>query len=134
MLNLHDIADTGPASAPVLMRETRPWGRYEVLMTSARWRVKRLTIDPGKRTSFQRHAHRAEHWLVVEGRAKIRQRAIRPIGDQMIGDRTLLEGHTADIAVGDWHQIANQGPNPLVIIEVWMGDDLRETDIERAVI
>src|ERR1700676_917061 len=109
MLNMHKMTDMGPAVAPVLMRETRLWGKYEVLMTSEHWRVKRLTIEPGKSTSFQRHAHRSENWLVVEGQAKIRQRAVQPIGNTMIGDRTLLKGHTADIAVGDWHQITNPG-------------------------
>jgi mannose-1-phosphate guanylyltransferase / mannose-6-phosphate isomerase len=134
MLNLQDISDIGPAAVrmPVLMRATRLWGHYEVLMCGARWRVKRLTIEPGKSTSFQRHIHRSEHWLVVEGMAKICQRAVTPIGDLKIGDRYLATGHTADIDVGDWHQIMNPGTEPLVMIEVWMGGDLRENDIERA--
>ena len=106
------------------------WGSYEAIMFGTGWVVKCLRVDVGKKTLFHRHLYRSEHWLVVEGTAKIRQRANEPIGDVLIGDRILRTGDTADIGINHWHQIKNQGPDPLVIIELWMGERLSEDDME----
>jgi mannose-6-phosphate isomerase-like protein (cupin superfamily) len=89
--------------------ERRPWGRFEVLSDEDSHKVKRLTVEPGHRLSYQRHAHRSEHWFVVGGRGQVtidgRSHQVDP-------------GMAVDGPVGAAHRIANSGSEPLVFIEV----------------
>jgi mannose-1-phosphate guanylyltransferase/mannose-6-phosphate isomerase len=87
-----------------------------------RFQVKRLTIKPGAKLSLQRHRHRAEHWVVVKGRARItRDAEVFELG----------ENESTYIPVGAVHRIENPGTEPLQIVEVQSGGYLGEDDIER---
>jgi len=85
-------------------------------------KVKRITVLPGQRLSYQRHAHRAEHWFVVNG-----------TGVVTLDDATVrvAPGVATDIPTGSAHRIENTGREPLVFIEVQHGDSFGEDDIER---
>lgn len=85
-------------------------------------KVKRLEIHPGKRLSYQRHRHRAEHWFFVSGHARITL-------DDVLHERGA--GDTFDIPRGGWHRIENIGDEPVVFIEVQTGSYFGEDDIER---
>ena len=100
----------------------RPWGCYEDIDTGHRFRVKRLTVHPGAQLSLQLHHHRAEHWVVVSGTARITR-----------GEETelLTENQSAYIPVGVTHRLANPGRIPLQIVEVQTGAYLDEDDIVR---
>jgi mannose-1-phosphate guanylyltransferase/mannose-6-phosphate isomerase len=103
-------------------RVYRPWGHYESLDTGSRFQVKRLTIQPGQAISLQLHRKRAEHWVVVSGRARVtRGEDIFEIG----------ENQSTYIPVGARHRLENPGDVPLEIIEVQSGAYLGEDDIER---
>lgn len=85
-------------------------------------KVKRIVVLPAKRLSYQRHAHRSEHWFIVRGQAVV----------TLDGDRVEREGgDSIDIPRGTAHRIENVGPNDLVFIEVQHGDSFGEDDIER---
>jgi len=100
----------------------RPWGYYYVIGSGLRWVTKVLVIEPGLSTSMQRHLHRSESYVVVEGVANI----------NMNGDvKTLYEQHMGRVSPGVWHQIANPGKIDLVVVETWTGSYLAEDDIER---
>ncbi|MGH9045804.1 MAG: phosphomannose isomerase type II C-terminal cupin domain [Acidimicrobiales bacterium] len=102
--------------------ERRPWGGFEVLAEAASHKVKRLTVDPGHRLSYQRHAHRSEHWFVVQGQGVATiEGEPHPAGT----------GTTVDVPVGAAHRIENPGTQPLVFIEVQHGTSFDEDDIER---
>jgi mannose-1-phosphate guanylyltransferase/mannose-6-phosphate isomerase len=110
-------------SEPGLHREVfRPWGSYDSIDAGPRFQVKRLTIKPGAKLSLQRHRHRAEHWVVVKGRARITR-------DAEVFD--LAENESTYIPLGAVHRIENPGTEPLQIIEVQSGGYLGEDDIER---
>jgi mannose-6-phosphate isomerase len=100
----------------------RPWGNYQVLSDEADHKVKRITVNPGKRLSLQRHQRRSEHWFLLQGDALL-----------TIGDATLpwSAGDSADIAKGTLHRVENRGPSPVIFIEVQTGDYFGEDDIER---
>jgi len=100
----------------------RPWGFYENLAEDSNHKVKRITVQPGKRLSLQRHNRRAEHWYVVEGEAVV-----------TLGIRTvkLLPGQYVDIARGEDHRMENPGSSRLVFIEIQTGDYFGEDDIIR---
>jgi mannose-6-phosphate isomerase len=102
--------------------DTRPWGEYVVLSDEPDHKVKRITVLPGHRLSYQRHGRRAEHWFVVNGRGVV-----------TIDDATLpvSPGVATDIPTGSAHRIENTGGDPLVFIEVQHGDYFGEDDIER---
>lgn len=105
-----------------MSQEERPWGRYEVLEESASHKVKRITVLPGKRLSYQRHKYRAEHWFVISGDAQI----------TIDGDtRKVGPGESIDIAIGSAHRIASVGTEPVVFVEVQTGTYFGEDDIER---
>jgi mannose-1-phosphate guanylyltransferase/mannose-6-phosphate isomerase len=107
----------------VLHREVyRPWGSYDSIDFGHRFQVKRLTIKPGAKLSLQLHHHRAEHWVVVSGTARI-----------TCGDREFLleENQSTYIPIGVRHCIENPGKIPLHIIEVQSGSYLGEDDIVR---
>ncbi|HEU0224016.1 MAG TPA: mannose-1-phosphate guanylyltransferase/mannose-6-phosphate isomerase [Steroidobacteraceae bacterium] len=110
-------------SEPGLHREVfRPWGSYDSVDAGPRFQVKRLTIKPGAKLSLQRHRHRAEHWVVVKGRARITR-------DAEVFE--LAENESTYIPVGAVHRIENPGSEPLQIVEVQSGGYLGEDDIER---
>ena len=102
--------------------DTRPWGRYEVLSDDDSHKVKRITVEPGHRLSYQRHAHRSEHWFVVAGDALVTLDGV---------EHAVATGEAIDIPMGAAHRIANNGTEPLVFIEVQHGTYFGEDDIER---
>jgi mannose-6-phosphate isomerase len=113
--------DTHPTdSGPTFDR--RPWGTFQVLDDTDGWKVKRITVDPGKRLSYQRHDRRAEHWVMVTGTARVTL-------DDVVHD--LGPGESIDIPRGGAHRIENPGDETLVFIEVQMGDYFGEDDIVR---
>ena len=103
-------------------RVYRPWGYYEGLDSAERFQVKRIMVKPGSKLSLQMHHHRAEHWIVVSGTARV----IR-------GDETLLlsENQSTYIPLGAKHRLENVGKVPLHMIEVQSGSYLGEDDIVR---
>jgi len=100
----------------------RPWGFYEVLSDRRDHKVKRITVYPGKRLSYQRHRQRSEHWHVLAGKA-----VVTLDGQEVI----LSEGESIDIPRGGAHRIANRGDRNMVFIEVQRGTYFGEDDIER---
>jgi len=103
-------------------RVYRPWGYYESIDSGERFQVKRLMVKPGARLSLQRHARRAEHWVVVSGEATV-----------TCGDNELRLGpnQSTYIPTGAKHRLENAGTEPLFVIEVQSGDYFGEDDIER---
>jgi mannose-1-phosphate guanylyltransferase/mannose-6-phosphate isomerase len=100
----------------------RPWGSYDSLENADGFQVKRLIVNPGAVLSLQKHAHRAEHWVVVRGTARITKN-----DDEF----DLGVNESTYIAIGDVHRIANPFDEPAHIIEVQCGDYLGEDDIVR---
>lgn len=100
----------------------RPWGSYEGLTKGNRFQVKRIVVRPGEELSLQKHYHRAEHWIIVEGAAEV------VVGNQNL---FLTENQSTYIPAGEVHQLKNKGKLPLVIIEVQSGSYLGEDDIVR---
>jgi mannose-6-phosphate isomerase len=100
----------------------RPWGAYLVLDDGPDAKVKRITVDPGQRLSLQLHNRRAEHWLVVTGTAVV------TLGAEEV---VVGEGRSIDIPTGTAHRVHNPGSEPLVFIEVQLGDYFGEDDIVR---
>ncbi|WPL17950.1 Alginate biosynthesis protein AlgA [Thiorhodovibrio winogradskyi] len=103
-------------------RVHRPWGAFSGIDKGARYQVKRLTVKPGHALSLQMHHHRAEHWIVVSGTAKV------TCDDQV---QLLTENQSTYIPVGARHRLENPGTIPLEIIEVQSGSYLGEDDIVR---
>lgn len=103
-------------------RDERPWGTWEIIATSPNYAVKRIVVKPGARLSLQRHAFRAEHWVMVGGTGHVTR-----------GAETfpVVSGEHVAIGRGDVHRIENPGPEELVFIEVQHGERLEENDIER---
>jgi mannose-1-phosphate guanylyltransferase / mannose-6-phosphate isomerase len=100
----------------------RPWGNYQSLDRGERYQVKRIVVNPGGRLSLQKHAHRAEHWVVVRGTALV------TIGDEK---RTLKENESVYVPLGAVHRLENPGKTPVELIEVQSGIYLGEDDIVR---
>lgn len=100
----------------------RPWGKYDGVDVGDRYQVKRITVKPGAKLSVQKHHHRAEHWVVVSGTAKVTK-----------GEETLLlsENQSTYIPLGEIHALENPGKVPLELIEVQSGSYLGEDDIVR---
>lgn len=100
----------------------RPWGYYQSIHTGERFQVKRLTVAPGAQLSLQKHYHRSEHWVVVNGTAQVTR-----------DDETLIvqENESVYIPLGATHRLANPGKIPLTVIEVQSGSYLGEDDIVR---
>lgn len=103
-------------------RVNRPWGTYEGLDAGDGFLVKRITVNPGASLSLQRHRHRAEHWVVVRGTARI------VCGDDIL---TRTANQSVYIPIGSIHRLENPGETLLEIIEVQTGGYLSEDDIER---
>ncbi len=100
----------------------RPWGYYEGIDSGERFQVKRITVKPGEKLSLQMHHHRAEHWVVVSGTARV------TCGDKV---SLLAENESTYIPIGMTHRLENPGMVPLHIIEVQSGSYLGEDDIVR---
>lgn len=100
----------------------RPWGSYDSVDQGERFQVKRITVKPGAKLSLQMHHHRAEHWIVVKGTARV-----------TAGDETFLlgENESTYIPMGTTHRLENPGKVPLHLIEVQSGSYLGEDDIVR---
>lgn len=108
--------------AETFPRQHRPWGWYECLALSERFQVKRIVVKPGAALSLQSHLHRSEHWVVVEGTAKI------TIGEET---RLVSENQSVYVPLGEKHRLENPGKLPMVLIEVQTGSYLGEDDITR---
>ncbi|NTU70746.1 MAG: mannose-1-phosphate guanylyltransferase/mannose-6-phosphate isomerase [Coriobacteriia bacterium] len=100
----------------------RPWGAWSSLLKGPGYQIKLLEVKVGGRPSLQSHAHRSEHWIVVEGTAWVTR------GTELIEVPT---NQSIFIALGEVHRIENRGPGPLKVIEVQVGDYLGEDDIVR---
>ena len=103
-------------------RVNRPWGAYEGIDVGERFQVKRITVNPGASLSLQKHHHRAEHWIIVNGTARI-----SCDGKELL----LTENQSTYIPLGAVHRLDNPGKIPLEMIEVQSGSYLGEDDIER---
>jgi mannose-1-phosphate guanylyltransferase/mannose-6-phosphate isomerase len=116
------LREDGHAEADEAQQMFRPWGNYERLDIGGLYQVKRIVVKPGGILSLQRHRHRAEHWVVVEGSAEVTI-------DRRI--ETLGPNQSVYVPLGAVHRLANRGTEPVVLIEVQTGDYLGEDDIER---
>lgn len=112
----------GASQAVQLPRDYRPWGWYESLAIGGRFQVKRIVVHPGAALSLQSHHHRSEHWIVVEGTARV------TVGDDV---SLLSENQSVYIPLGAVHRMENPGKVPMVLIEVQTGSYLGEDDIVR---
>lgn len=102
--------------------DERPWGNFTVLDEGESFKVKRIEVLAGKRLSYQKHAHRGEHWFVVRGTAKV----------TLDGEEIIVRtGEAIDIPLGAAHRVENLGEDLMVFIEVQQGDYLGEDDIVR---
>jgi mannose-1-phosphate guanylyltransferase/mannose-6-phosphate isomerase len=112
----------GAAQAETLPRDYRPWGWYESIALGPRFQVKRIVVNPGAALSLQSHNHRSEHWIVVEGTAKV------TIDDDV---KIVAENQSVYIPLGAVHRMENPGKLPLTLIEVQTGSYFGEDDIIR---
>ncbi|MEM1313268.1 MAG: mannose-1-phosphate guanylyltransferase/mannose-6-phosphate isomerase [Pseudomonadota bacterium] len=112
----------GAGQAVDFPRFHRPWGWYETLSLGRRFQVKRIMVHPGGQLSLQSHVHRSEHWVVVEGTARV------TVGDDV---RLMSENESVYIPLGAVHRLENPGKVPMYLIEVQSGAYLGEDDIVR---
>lgn len=110
------------SQAEILPKDHRPWGWFESLIISKRFQVKRICVNPGASLSLQSHHHRSEHWIVVEGTAKV-------IIDKKI--KLVTEGESVYVPLGSVHRIENPGKLAIILIEIQTGAYLGEDDIVR---
>lgn len=104
------------------LRNYRPWGFFETMNIGPRFQVKLLHVKPGGKLSMQMHHHRSEHWIVVQGTAKV------VIGET---EKLVRENESVYIVATQWHRLENPGKVPLELIEVQIGTYLGEDDIVR---
>lgn len=116
------LQDEGRACVDTPAQVARPWGSYESLDEGPRFQIKRIFVRPGQRLSLQKHYHRSEHWVVVQGTAEV------TIGDTV---SLLQENQSTYIPAGTTHRLANPGKVPLELIEVQCGAYFGEDDIVR---
>ncbi|MCU0829052.1 MAG: mannose-1-phosphate guanylyltransferase/mannose-6-phosphate isomerase [Tabrizicola sp.] len=121
-LAVETLKARGVAQATEFSREHRPWGWYETIGGGDRFKVKRIHVHPGAALSLQSHLHRAEHWVVVQGTARV-----------TVGDKVSLvtENQSIYVPLGEIHRLENPGRVPMVLIEVQTGTYLGEDDIIR---
>lgn len=108
--------------ATAFPKDHRPWGWFESLVIGDRFQVKRIVVHPGAALSLQSHHHRSEHWIVVEGTAKV------TVDDEV---KLVSENQSVYIPLGAVHRMENPGKVPMVLIEVQTGSYLGEDDIIR---
>jgi mannose-1-phosphate guanylyltransferase/mannose-6-phosphate isomerase len=116
------LKENGAVQAENLPRDYRPWGWYESIALGPRFQVKRIVVKPGAALSLQSHNHRSEHWVVVEGTAKV------TINDDI---QTVTENQSVYIPLGAVHRMENPSKLPLTLIEVQTGSYFGEDDIIR---
>jgi mannose-1-phosphate guanylyltransferase/mannose-6-phosphate isomerase len=116
------LKGSGREECKVHRQVYRPWGSYEGIDAGSRFQVKRLSVKPGAQLSLQLHHHRAEHWVVVKGTARV------TCGDQVF---VLHENESTYIPIGETHRLENPGNIPLEVIEIQSGSYLGEDDIVR---
>lgn len=119
---LDSLKQQGRSEAQFHPRVYRPWGSYEVLAQGTRFQVKRIIVKPDAVLSLQLHHHRAEHWVVVSGTAKV------TVGEEVV---LLHEDQSTYIPLGVVHRLENPGKIPLEIVEIQSGSYLGEDDIVR---
>jgi mannose-1-phosphate guanylyltransferase/mannose-6-phosphate isomerase len=112
----------GAPQAESFSRDHRPWGWFESLARGDRFQVKRIVVKPGAALSLQSHHHRSEHWIVVQGTARV------TVGEEV---RLVTENQSIYIPLGSRHRMENPGKLPMVLIEVQTGAYLGEDDIVR---
>lgn len=105
----------------------RAWGKYKILDNGTGWQVKELSFDSNKALSDQRHFKRSEHWHVVSGAIEMKLE----YPDGSTHTEILRRGCSIDIPILTWHKATNVGSDTAKVIEVWMGKELTEKDIER---
>ena len=108
--------------AELFPKDYRPWGWFESLTIAKGFQVKRIFVNPGAALSLQSHKFRSEHWVVVEGTAKV------TVGEIV---KLLTEGQSVYIPLGEVHRLENPSHNPMILIEVQTGSYLGEDDITR---
>jgi mannose-1-phosphate guanylyltransferase/mannose-6-phosphate isomerase len=108
--------------ATAFPKDHRPWGWFESLVVGGRFQVKRILVHPGASLSLQSHHHRSEHWIVVEGTARV------TIDDEV---KLVTENQSVYIPLGAVHRMENPGKVPMVLIEVQTGAYVGEDDIVR---
>ncbi len=116
------LSKKGSKQAESFPRDHRPWGYYDVLALSDRFQVKRLVVNPGAALSLQSHVHRAEHWVVVSGTARVTI-------DSTVS--LVSENESVYVPLGAKHRLENPGKVPMELIEVQSGSYLGEDDIVR---
>jgi mannose-1-phosphate guanylyltransferase/mannose-1-phosphate guanylyltransferase/mannose-6-phosphate isomerase len=116
------LKTNGHRSATQTLNVHRPWGYYQSIHAGDRFQVKRITVNPGAKLSLQKHFHRAEHWVVVNGTAIVTR------DDEEI---LLRENESVYVPLGCMHRLENPGKIPLNLIEVQSGAYLGEDDIVR---
>lgn len=116
------LKDKGAKQAVEFPRDHRPWGWFESLVIGDRFQVKRIVVHPGAALSLQSHVHRSEHWIVVEGTAKV------TVDEEV---KLVGENQSVYIPLGAVHRMENPGKVPMVLIEVQTGSYLGEDDIIR---
>ena len=116
------LRNEGVAQADTFPKDHRPWGFFETLILGPRFQVKRIVVNPGAALSLQSHVHRAEHWIVVSGTARV------TINEEV---RLVTENQSVFIPLGAVHRMENPGKVPMELIEVQTGSYLGEDDIVR---
>ena len=116
------LKSEGVSQAEVFPKDYRPWGWFESLAMGEGFQVKRIHVKPGAALSLQSHERRSEHWIVVEGTARV------TIDDTV---QTMAEGQSVYVPLGARHRLENPGEFPMVLIEVQIGTYLGEDDIVR---
>lgn len=116
------LTKMGVPQAVQLPRNYRPWGWYESLVLGEQFQVKRIVVYPGAKLSLQSHQHRSEHWVIVDGTARV------TIDDDV---RLISCNQSVYIPLGTRHRLENPGKLPTVVIEVQTGTYLGEDDIIR---
>ena len=100
----------------------KPWGSFEIIDEGANYTVKKIIVHPEGKLSLQSHKHRSEHWVVVEGTAKV------TIGTNVT---SVPKGQSVFVPLGVVHRLENPGKTPMTLIEVQTGTYLGEDDINR---
>jgi mannose-1-phosphate guanylyltransferase len=117
-----EIKKTSPELAEIHRLAYRPWGSYEVLLDTDKYKIKRIVVAPSKKLSLQKHFHRSEHWVVVSGTAEVTN------GENI---SIVRPNESTYIQMGEVHRLENKGKIDLVMIEVQVGEYMGEDDIVR---
>jgi len=116
------LKETGDSRADFHLTAYRPWGSYTILEEGLFYKIKRISVLPGRKLSYQLHYHRSEHWIVVKGTAKV-------IIDGV--EKLVRSGESTFVSGGQKHRLENPGKVVLEVIEVQLGEYLEEDDIVR---